>query len=115
MSTLRMLALGLLLLTATIPAYATTQPSALPQAPIVVDHNSVALFEQIPENYLLAAQATSMLYMDRSVGGNISVGLDCLSYPDRRVGQESLCALYACGPRLLGEPRRPELESPRRL
>lgn len=83
MTILRSFALGLLLLTSWLPVAVHPQGATLPQAPvpIVADHNSVALFEQIPENYLLAAQATSMLYMDRSVGGNISEGLDCLSYP----------------------------------
>ncbi len=48
---------------------------------IVVDHNSVALFDQIPENYIVAAANLNMFFMDRSVGGNIDDGLNCLSYP----------------------------------
>lgn len=45
---------------------------------ILVDHRSVALFDQIPEQYLTAARNLHMLFMDRSVGGNINEGLDCL-------------------------------------
>ena len=83
---LRIFILGLLLLTSTTALMAQPGPVASPsQTPIVVDHNSVALFERIPENYLMAAQATSMLYMDRSVGGNISEGLDCLAFPTDEV------------------------------
>jgi len=52
-----------------------------PAGSIVVDHTSVALFEQIPEQYLNAAANLRMLFIDRSVGHNISLGLDCLSYP----------------------------------
>ena len=58
------------------------EPAPLAQSvPIVVDHNSVDLFESIPETYLSAAAALDMMFMDRSVGMNISDGLDCLSYP----------------------------------
>lgn len=45
---------------------------------IVVDHTSVALFDQIPEEYLQAAAALNMAFVDRSVGFNIHQGLDCL-------------------------------------
>jgi len=63
---------------------ATPRPSATPtRAPqsgsIVVDHNSVALFDRIPEQYLTAARNLPMMYMDQSVGMNISQGLDCLA------------------------------------
>lgn len=46
---------------------------------IYVDHQSVALFEQIPDNYLQAARETTMLFSDRSVGQNINEALDCLT------------------------------------
>lgn len=52
-----------------------------PLGSIVVDHTSVALFEQIPEQYLNAAANLRMLFIDRSVGQNISDGLTCLGYP----------------------------------
>ncbi len=54
-----------------------TAPS---QALITVDHNSIALFDQIPEQYLQAAAGLDMLFIDRSVGGNINEGLECLQY-----------------------------------
>lgn len=63
---------------ATTPA-ATSTPR--PVGSIVVDHTSVELFEQIPEEYLQAAAALNMFFMDRSVGLNIDEGLTCLSYP----------------------------------
>jgi hypothetical protein len=64
-----------------LPHPPTPAALRLAASPIVVDHNSVALFESIPENYLQAAEDLSMLFVDRSVGGNISDGLTCLSYP----------------------------------
>ncbi|MFZ1728953.1 MAG: T9SS type A sorting domain-containing protein [Bacteroidota bacterium] len=48
---------------------------------ILVDHNSVAQFEHIPAQYIEAAMNLRLLFMDRSVGGNISDALTCLSYP----------------------------------
>ncbi len=64
-------------------------PSAAPSGPlaatgggtIVVDHDSVALFQQIPESYLQAAANLHMFFMDRSVGFNIDNALDCLAFP----------------------------------
>lgn len=47
---------------------------------ILVDHNSVALFEEIPQQYIDAAKNLRMLFIDRSVGGNITDGLSCLGY-----------------------------------
>jgi len=70
--------------TATRPASTATQsaPTATRPAPsgngIVVDHNSVALFEQIPQQYLNTARSLRVLMSDRSVGGNFSEGLGCL-------------------------------------
>lgn len=46
---------------------------------IIVDHNSIALFDRIPEQYLTAARNLRMVFSDRSVGANISDGLDCLA------------------------------------
>jgi len=72
-----------------LPASTATQSSAstlnLPsiinsgEDPIIVDHTSVALFEQIPDEYLAAAGALRMVYADRSVGWNITQALDCLT------------------------------------
>jgi len=60
---------------------------------IVVDHRSVALFEQIPEEYLQAAAAMTMMFTNRSVGSNISDGLTCLSYESDVVAPTS-CKRY---------------------
>ncbi|MCZ7557393.1 MAG: hypothetical protein M5R41_13415 [Bacteroidia bacterium] len=49
--------------------------------PIIVDHTSVALFDSIPPQYKAAAENLRMLFMDRSVGGNIHDALSCLSFP----------------------------------
>jgi hypothetical protein len=65
--------------TPTQPAAPT--PTLPPSRGVVVDHNSVALFDRIPDAYLQAAAAMSMLFIDRSVGANIDEGLTCLSYP----------------------------------
>ncbi len=46
---------------------------------ILVDHNSIEDFIKIPQYYKEKAGAMTMLFMDRSVGGNISSYLDCLS------------------------------------
>jgi len=46
----------------------------------VIDHTSVDLFNQIPDEYIEAAANIRMFYMDRSVGGNINDGLTCLGY-----------------------------------
>lgn len=48
---------------------------------LIVDHHAVAAFDSIPETYKTAAENLRMLFMDRSVGGNISFYLDCLSNP----------------------------------
>ncbi|MBR9975187.1 MAG: hypothetical protein KFF77_06370 [Bacteroidetes bacterium] len=46
---------------------------------ILVDHTSVALFEFIPPQYAEAAARLRLLFMDRSVGGNIDQALGCLA------------------------------------
>lgn len=48
---------------------------------LVIDHQDVAAFDDIPPEFQLAATNLRMLFMDRSVGGNISFYLDCLSNP----------------------------------
>ena len=48
---------------------------------IVVDHHSVVLFDSIPQQYKDAAAQLHMLFMDRSVGGNIDEYLSCLASP----------------------------------
>lgn len=46
---------------------------------MVIDHNSVALFDHIPDSYLETARNLHMLFSDRSVGQNINESLDCLA------------------------------------
>lgn len=48
---------------------------------IIVDHNSVRLFEQIPAEYLQAARDLKIMFADRSVGQNVNEALDCLAAP----------------------------------
>jgi hypothetical protein len=48
---------------------------------IIVDHTSLPLFDQIPDQYVTAAANMLMMYVDRSVGANINEGLDCLAHP----------------------------------
>jgi len=77
---------GMLLPTLTPTPSPTVQPTIGPSPTlppigdaIVIDHNSVALFDQIPEQYLTIARNTPMLFSDRSVGVNIDAFLDCLA------------------------------------
>lgn len=51
----------------------------LSQGSIVVDHNSLNLFDQIPETYLEKARNMKVYFSDRSVGQNISESLDCFT------------------------------------
>lgn len=54
-------------------------PAAAKGQAIVVDHTSLPLFDQIPEQYLEAARNLRFLFMDRSVGVNTHEALDCLT------------------------------------
>jgi hypothetical protein len=47
----------------------------------VVDHTSLALFDQIPDQYITAARGLRMLFSDRSVGSDIDNALNCLAAP----------------------------------
>ena len=67
-----------------------TSPSAA-QA-ILVDHTSVPLFEHIPPQYKEAAARLRLLFMDRSVGGNINDALSCLASPHDQA--PSFCKRY---------------------
>lgn len=60
------------------PTTSTTPPPP-PSSPFIINHNSVELFERIPERYLTAARNIRMLFSDRSVGQNINEALDCLT------------------------------------
>ena len=49
-----------------------------PGGGIVINHNSIALYDRIPAQYLQAAENLKFMFMDRSVGANIYDGLLCL-------------------------------------
>lgn len=82
---------------ATPSSLPTPDPSANPLTPptdmIYIDHNDVVLFEQIPEEYLAAAANIPMLFIDRSVGVNISEALDCLAFPSHETAPH-YCSVY---------------------
>jgi hypothetical protein len=63
--------------TQTSPAPTSITPA--PADMILVDHRSVDLFDQIPEEYLAAARNTPMLFSDRSVGWYTDLSLNCLT------------------------------------
>ena len=69
----------LVLLTSGFQAFNVKEALASPPPPARIDHNSVALFDQIPTDYLVKAQLLRMTFMDRSVGANINDGLSCLA------------------------------------
>lgn len=46
---------------------------------IIIDHNSIELFEQIPDEYVQAAQNLALVYMDASVGANIYQTFECFT------------------------------------
>lgn len=48
---------------------------------LIIGRHDIALFDSIPEVYIQAAADLNMMFMDRSVGWNISTFLDCLSEP----------------------------------
>lgn len=59
---------------------------------LVINRNAVAEFEHIPDDFKKAAEQKRLLFMDRSVGANISSALDCLSNP--WVSAPSYCKRY---------------------
>lgn len=52
---------------------------SLPAQSLIINHNDISAFDSIPGEYKTAAANLRMLFMDRSVGGNIDSYLDCLS------------------------------------
>lgn len=52
------------------------------QNSVIIDHTNLHLFDSIPAEYLAKARETKMYWMNRSVGGNISQGLDCFAAAD---------------------------------
>ncbi len=59
----------------------TPRPTIIPNPQLgnIIDHTSLPLYDQIPPEYLRAAEQIRFYYFDRSVGQNISEGLDCLA------------------------------------
>lgn len=49
-----------------------------PAKTIIIDHNSINDFEQIPENILQEASIIKLMFRHASVGGTINNGLDCI-------------------------------------
>jgi hypothetical protein len=80
----RILVLVLLTLAATARAQAQG---------IIVDHTSLPLFDQIPDQYITAAANLTMMFVDRSVGANISDGLTCLGFASDEAAPTS-CKRY---------------------
>ena len=83
-----------LIITVAIIAFTLWSIKTQPQNPskiksqtgaIIIDHNSVALFEQIPDQYIEAAKDMKVMFADRSVGWNIHDYLTCLSYASDEV------------------------------
>jgi hypothetical protein len=64
-----------------LPLVLRTNTVTQPVGNIVVDHTSIALFDQIPERYLTAARNMRLLFSDRSVGQNINEALECMASP----------------------------------
>ncbi|HBY08579.1 MAG TPA: hypothetical protein DEH22_12635 [Chloroflexi bacterium] len=61
------------------------QPTLRTGTGVIIDHQSIELFDQIPAEYLQAASEILWLHRHASVGANIRFGLDCLYnyFPDR--------------------------------
>lgn len=74
----------------------TTIPTPTPTGAVnpqakIVGHQAVALFDSIPSQYLTAAGQIKQIFMDRSVGSNISDGLTCLGAADTYGGVPNHC------------------------
>lgn len=63
----------------TIPATPMPSSSNPDLKALIIDHRAVVLFDSIPPEFLEKARNTRVLFSDRSVGANISEGLDCLA------------------------------------
>jgi hypothetical protein len=68
-------------ITATVAPPIPTATNVPVGSGIIVDHNSIALFDQIPEEYINAAREIPMMFSDRSVGSNMNDALNCLVAP----------------------------------
>ncbi|MEW6649173.1 MAG: hypothetical protein AB1453_03170 [Chloroflexota bacterium] len=59
----------------------TPRPTIIPNPQLgnIIDHTTLPLFDQIPAQYLRAAEQIRFHFIDSSVGQNIYEGLECLS------------------------------------
>lgn len=73
------------------PTMTPTPRPTLSGDAIVVDSRNVDSFDQIPEQYIQAAANLRMLFIDRSVGQNISEGLTCLTASSDEESSNSSC------------------------
>ena len=62
-----------------VPYWLMANSVAAQPASLIIDHQSVVLFDQIPDQYLDLARARTSLYLHASVGGTILAGLNCLA------------------------------------
>lgn len=53
----------------------------VPITGLVINHNSVELFDRIPQQYLNLAFQTRFYFVDQSVGSNIYEGINCMNVP----------------------------------
>lgn len=60
---------------------AVSTNTQVPNAGLVIDHNSVELFDRIPQQYLNLAFQTRFYFVDQSVSSNIYEGINCMSVP----------------------------------
>lgn len=67
--------------TSTSTPFPTSTPTQPASSAIIVNHNSVDLFDQIPQEYLNLAFQTRFYFVDQSVGGNIYEGINCMNVP----------------------------------
>lgn len=83
------------------PAHA--QPAQPAQVSIIVDHDDIAQFDSIPDEYIEAASRLAFLFRHASVGGNIDQGLDCLA--DNSAGRPNYCDRGLPPGEIVADPR----------
>ena len=64
---------------------ASVAPAAGQEA-VVVDHTNLSLYDRIPPRFVQAASELRLVFVNLSVGQNISEGLDCIAGKTRRRG-----------------------------
>lgn len=83
------------------PAHA--QPAQPAQVSIIVDHDDIAQFESIPDQYIEEASRLTFLFRHASVGQNISDGLDCLA--DTSASRPNYCDRGLPPGEIIADPR----------